>query len=44
MPNILLFRLEDFQYATSLDLNMVYYDIRLSDNASNLYTMVKILV
>ena len=29
-------KLEIFQYATSLDLNMGYYHIRLSENASNL--------
>ena len=34
MPNIneILLRLEGFQYATSLDLNMGYYRIRLRKN------------
>ena len=38
MPKIneMLFKLEDFQYAMSLDLNMRYYDIQLTENASNL--------
>ena len=42
MPNIneMLFKLEGFQYATSLDLNMVYYHIRLIKNASNLCTII----
>ena len=37
MPKIneMLFKLEVFQYATSLNLNMGYYHIRLSENASD---------
>ena len=37
MPNVneILLKLEGFQYAKSLDLSMVYYHIRLSENASN---------
>ena len=38
--NEILLKLEGFQYATSLDLNMVYHNIRLSDNSSNLSTIV----
>ena len=42
MPNIneVLLKLEGFQYDTFLDLNMVYYHIRLSKNASNLCTII----
>ena len=42
MPNIndMLLKLEVFHYATSLDLNMGYYHIRLSENASNLCTII----
>ena len=42
MPNIneMLLTLEGFQYATSLDKNMVYYHIRLSKSASNLCTII----
>ena len=42
MPKIneILLKLEGFQYATSLDLNMVYYHIRLRENASNLCTII----
>ena len=42
MPKIneMLLKLEGFQYATSLDLNMGYYHIRLSENASNLCTII----
>ena len=36
----MLLKLEGFQYATSLDLNMGYYHIRLSNNASNLCTII----
>ena len=37
MPKIneMLLKLEGFQYATSLYLNMGYYHIRLSKNTSN---------
>ena len=37
MPNIsdMSFKLEGFQYATPLDLNIGYYHILLSENASN---------
>ena len=34
----MLLKLEGFQYAKSLDLNMVYCNIQLSINASNLCT------
>ena len=34
-----LLKLEGLQYATSLDLNMGYYHIRLIENASNLCTI-----
>ena len=42
MPNIneMLLELEGFQYAISLDLNMVYYHIKLSEKASNLCTII----
>ena len=42
MPEIneILLKLEVFQYDTSLDLNMGYYNIRLSKNASNLCTII----
>ena len=42
MPKIneMLLKLEGFQYATSLDLNMGYYHIRLIQNASNLCTII----
>ena len=36
----MLLKLKGFQYATSLDLNMGYYHIRLSKNASNLCTII----
>ena len=40
MPNIneILLKLEGFQYDTSLDLNMGYYNSRLIKDASNLCT------
>ena len=38
--NEMLFKLEGFQYTTSLDLNMLYYHIRLSKNAGNLCTII----
>ena len=38
--NEMLLKLEGFQYATSLDLNMGYYHIRLSENTSNLCTII----
>ena len=38
--NEILLELEVFQYAPSLDLNMGYYHIRISKNASNLYTII----
>ena len=34
--NDMLFKLEGFRYATSLDLNRGYYHIQLSENESNL--------
>ena len=42
MPKIqeMLLKLEYFQYATSLDLNMGYYHIRLSKDAINLCTII----
>ena len=42
MPKIneMLLKLEGFHYATSLDLNMGYYHIRLRKNASNLCTII----
>ena len=42
MPKIIvvLFKLENVQYATSLDLNQVYYYIRLIKHASNLRTII----
>ena len=42
MPTInkILLKLEGFQYATSLDLNMGYYQIQISENASNLCTII----
>ena len=33
-------QLEGFQYATSLDMNMGYYHIRLSEEASNMCTII----
>ena len=38
--NEMLLKLEGFHYATSLDLNMGYYHIRLSKNSSNLCTII----
>ncbi len=38
--NDMLQKLEGFQYATSLDLNMGYYHIELTPNASRLCTIV----
>ena len=38
--NEMLLKLEGFQYSTSLDLNMGYYHIGLSKNASNLCTII----
>ena len=42
MPKIneMLFKLEGFLYAASLDLNMGYYYIPRSKNASNLCTII----
>ena len=42
MPKIneTLLKLEGFHYATSLDLNMGYYHIQLSENASNLCKII----
>ena len=42
MPKIneVLFKLEGFQYATLLDLNMGYCYTRLRENASNLCTII----
>ena len=36
----MLLKLEGFQYATPIDLNMGYYHIQLSENASNLCTII----
>ena len=38
--NHILLNLEGFWYATSLDLHMGYYHIRLSENVSNLCTII----
>ena len=38
--NEMLLKLEGFQYAMPLDLNLGYYLIRLSKNASNLCTVI----
>ena len=42
MPKIceMILNLEGFKYATSLGLNMGYYHLRLSDQASNLCTNI----
>ena len=42
MPKIneMLLKLEGFQYATSLDLNMGYYNIRVSKNVCNLCRII----
>ena len=42
MPKInkILLKLEGFQYATSLYLNMEYYHIRLIQNSSNLCMII----
>ena len=38
--NEMLLKLEGFQYATPLDLNMKQYHIQLRENASNLCTII----
>ena len=38
--NEMLLKLEGFQHATSLDLNVGYYNIQMSENTSNLYTII----
>ena len=42
MPKIneMLLKLEGFKYAMSLDLNMGYYHIRLSENTNKLCTII----
>ena len=42
MPNInyMLLKLEGFQYATSLDLNVVYHQIQLKQYSINLCTII----
>ena len=42
MPKIneILLKLEGFQYSMSLDLNIGYYHIRLSENATNLCMVI----
>ena len=42
MPKIneILLKLKGFHYATSLDLDMGYYHIRLRKNASNLFIII----
>ena len=42
MPTInkILLKLKGFQYDTSIDLYMIYYHIRLSEGASNSYTII----
>ena len=37
---IFYLKLDSFQYATSLDLKMRYYHIQLSENTSNLCTII----
>ena len=46
MPKIneMLLKLEGFQYSTSLDLNMGYYHILLSKNASNVCTIIPLCI
>ena len=36
----MLLKLKGFQYSTSFDLNMGYYNIRRSENVSNLCTII----
>ena len=38
--NDMLLKFESFQYAPSLDLNMGYYHIQLSENARKLCTII----
>ena len=38
--NEMLLKLEGFQYSTSIDSKMGYYNILLSDNASKLCTII----
>ena len=38
--NKVLFKLEDLQYATSLDLNIGYYHIQLTEDVSNICTII----
>ena len=38
--NVMLLKLEVFQYATYLDLNMVYYHIQLTKDANNLCKII----
>ena len=38
--NEMLLKLESFQYSTSFDLNIGYYHIQLSENASNIFTIM----
>ena len=42
MPKIneMLLEVEGFSYATLIDLNMGYYNIRISKNSSNLCTII----
>ena len=42
MPKIneMSFKFQGFQYSMSLDLNMVYYHIRISKGASSLCTII----
>ena len=42
--NEILLKLDCFQYATFLDLNMVHYHIRPRKNASNLCTIILLWV
>ena len=46
MPEIneMLFKLEGLQYAMPLDLNVGYSHIKISENASNLCTIVLLFV
>ena len=40
----MLLKLEGFQYAMSLDINMGYYHITFSENESNLCTIIPLWV
>ena len=44
MSNIskMLLKLENFQYATSLDLNMIYCHIQIIENTNNLFSIISL--